>query len=176
MFKKITLTLFAISLILSMAGCNSGSTPTQSSDASNSGSQEPPAGSSTDTNSAINQQMLPIISGKDANISLDASADGSTQQLKVGEIMAITLESNPSTGYGWFATSSNPEVAAQTGDSQYQEPQSSTGTPALGAAGTETLTFQAIKAGTAVLTLDYKRGWETNVTPEKTITITLEVK
>ena len=176
MFKKITLTLFAIIVILSMAGCGSGSTPTQSSSTTNSGSNEIPAGTSTETNSANNTNLLPIVSGKDANISLDASADGTTQQLKVGEILAITLESNPSTGYGWFATSSNPDVAAQTGDSQYQEPQSSTGTPALGAAGTETLTFQALKAGTAVLTLDYKRGWETNVTPEKTIIITVEVK
>jgi inhibitor of cysteine peptidase len=158
MFKKITLSLSAIILILSMAGCNSGTTPTQSSNASN------------------NKQLLPIVSGKDVTLSLDESANGTTQQLKVGELMAITLESNPSTGYSWFATSSSPEVIAQTGDSQYQEPQSSSGTPMMGAAGTETLSFQAISVGTATLTLDYKRGWETNVAPEKTITITVEVK
>jgi inhibitor of cysteine peptidase len=90
--------------------------------------------------------------------------------------MAITLESNPSTGYSWFATSSNLDVIAQMGEAQYQEPQSSSTTPIVGAAGTETLSFEAVKAGTATLTLDYKKGWETDVAPEKTITITVEVK
>ena len=176
MFKKITLTLSTIILILSMAGCNTGSTPTQSSSTSNRGSQEIPAGTSTETNPTDNQQLLPIISENDASLTLDASADGTTQQLKVGDVMAITLESNPSTGYGWFATSSKPDVAAQTGVAQSQAPQSSSGTPIMGAAGIETLSFQAISAGTATLTLNYKRGWETNVVPEKTITITVEVK
>jgi len=176
MFKKITLTLSAIILIFSMAGCSTGSTPTQSSSSSNSGSQEIPAGTSTETNPTNNQQLLPIISGKEPSLTLDASADGTTQQLMVGEVMAITLESNPSTGYGWFAISSNPDVVAQTGDSQFQEPQSTSATPIMGAAGTETLSFQAISVGTATLTLDYKRGWETNVAPEKTITIMVEVK
>jgi inhibitor of cysteine peptidase len=176
MFKKITFTLPTIILILSMAGCSTGSTLTQSSSTSNSGMQEIPAGTSTETTPANNQQLLPIISENDASLTLNASADGTTQQLKVNEVMAITLESNPSTGYGWFATSSNPDVVAQTGDTQSQAPQSSSGTPIMGAAGTETLSFQAISAGTATLILDYKRGWETNVVPEKTITITVEVK
>jgi inhibitor of cysteine peptidase len=176
MFKKITLTLSTIILILSITGCNSVSTPTQPSDITNKGMQEIPAGNSTETNPTTNRQILPIISGKEASLTLDASADGTTQLLKVGEVMAITLESNPSTGYGWFATSSRPEVIAQSGDSQYQEPQSTSGTPIMGAAGTETLSFLAISAGTATLTLDYKRGWETNVAPEKTISITVDVK
>ena len=171
MNKKISLILSIIILMLSLAGCSAGSTQTESS--SKGESQLAPT---TDAYPTNNQQLLPIISGKEPSLTLDASADGTTQQLKVGEEMAITLESNPSTGYGWFARSSNPDVIAQSGDSQYQEPQSSTGTPALGAAGTETLSFLAISSGTATLTLDYKRGWETNVAPEKTITITVEVK
>jgi inhibitor of cysteine peptidase len=158
MFKKVTLTVTALILLASMTGCKS-STPEAS-----------------ETISPANQQLLPIISGNTANLQLDASADGTTQQLKVGEVMAITLESNPSTGYGWFATSSNPDIIAQNGDAQYQEPQSSSTAPVVGAAGTETLYFQAMKAGNATLTLDYKRGWETDVAPEETITITMQVK
>jgi len=171
MIKKITLILSIIILIFSMAGCSAGSTPTESSTKGE--SQLTPT---TDAYPPNNQQLLPIISGKEPSLTLDARAEGTTQQLEVGEMMAITLESNPSTGYGWFATSSNPDVIAQTGDSQYQEPQSTSDTPVLGAAGNETLSFQAIKAGTATLTLDYMRGWETNVAPEKTITIMVEVK
>jgi predicted secreted protein len=39
----------------------------------------------------------------------------------------------------------------------------------------EALYFEAKGAGTATLTLDYKRGWETDVAPEKTISINVEV-
>jgi inhibitor of cysteine peptidase len=158
MFKKVTLEMIALILLTSLAGCKSS------------------APEASETNSPANQQLLPIVSGTTANLQLGSSADGTTQQLKVGEVMVITLESNPSTGYGWFATSSNPDILAQNGESQYQEPQSSSTTSVVGAAGTETLSFQALKAGTATLTLDYKRGWETDVAPEKTITITMEVK
>jgi inhibitor of cysteine peptidase len=113
---------------------------------------------------------------KEVNLQLDAEADGTTHQLKIGDVMAITLESNPSTGYAWFATSSNPDVLAQMGEAQYQAPKSSSSTPIVGAAGTETLYYAASQAGTTTLTLDYKRGWETDISPEKTVTIMVEVK
>ncbi len=158
MFNKITLALIALILLASLAGCKSS------------------APEANETNSPANQQLLPLVSGKTVALQLDARADGTTQQLKVDEVVAITLESNPSTGFSWFATSSNPDIIAQAGESQYQEVQSDTAKPVVGAAGTETLSFKALKAGTATLTLDYKRGWETDVAPEKTITITVEVK
>jgi inhibitor of cysteine peptidase len=176
MFKNIALTIISIFLLASMAGCSKSTPPADQSPSTNSGTQESQAKPYPETNPNDNQQMLPIISGKEASLQLDASADGTTQVLKVGEVMAIELESNPSTGYSWFSSSSNPEVVAQTGDAQVAVPQSSSGTPILGAAGTETLFFTATKAGTATLTLDYKRGWETDVAPEKTITVTMEVK
>jgi inhibitor of cysteine peptidase len=176
MFKKIALTLIVILLLVGMASCSRSATPANQTPSSISETQESQGETYTETNPADNQQMLPIISGKTATLQLDATADGSTQQLNIGEVMAITLESNPSTGYSWFATSSNPDVIAQMGEAQYQEPQSSSTTPIVGAAGTETLSFEAVKAGTVTLTLDYKKGWETDVAPEKTITITVEVK
>jgi inhibitor of cysteine peptidase len=176
MFKKIVLTLIATLLLVSTSSCSKSATPANQTPSSNGETQESQGKTYTETNPADNQQMLPIISGKTATLQLDATADSSTQQLNIGEVVAITLESNPSTGYSWFATSSNPDVIAQMGEAQYQEPQSSSTTPIVGAAGTETLYFEAVKAGTVTLTLDYKRGWETDVAPEKTITITVEVK
>jgi predicted secreted protein len=176
MSKKITLTLITIFLLASLASCSKSATPADQSSSSNGEAQESKGETYTETYPAYNQQLLPIISGKVASLQLDAEADGTTQQLKIGDLMAITLESNPSTGFSWFATSSNPDVVAQLGEAQYSEPQSSSTTSILGAAGTETLYFEATKAGTATLTMDYKRGWETEVTPEKTITITVEVK
>jgi inhibitor of cysteine peptidase len=155
MLQKISLSLFFLILLATMAGCNS---------------------SSPESNEPGNQQLLPIVSGKTANLQLDASADGSNQAMNVGEIMSFALESNPSTGFGWYATSSDPGVLVQLGEPEYQDPQSSTGTPLIGAPGIQTLYFQALSAGNATLTLEYKRSWETDVAPEKTITLTVEVK
>ncbi len=163
MFTKFTLTMITIILLTTLTGCSSTTTSN-------------PSGTYTGTDTADEYQMLPIISVNVANLKLDASADGSTQQLTKGQVMSITLESNPSTGYGWFATSSNPDVLTQMGEPEYQAPASDSTNPIVGAAGAETYYFQAADTGTATLTLDYKRGWETTATPEKTITITVEVK
>ena len=176
MFKKITLTLFATVMIVALSSCSQDPTPEVQPSSSASDAQQSHEEATTETNPADNQQLLPIVSGNGVDLQLSVDADGSTHQLKVGEVMAITLESNPSTGYAWYATSSDPDVMAQMGEAQYQEPEFSPSEPMLGAAGTETLYFTAVGVGTTTLTLDYKRGWETNVAPEKTITITVELE
>ncbi len=104
MFKKITLMLFALVLLLSMVGCSNDPAPESQPASMNDEDQENQA----DAYPVQNQQLLPIISGKAASLVLDSTADGTTQQLKVGDVIAITLESNPSTGYAWYATSANP--------------------------------------------------------------------
>ena len=172
MFTKTTLTFASIILLVTLAGCGSKTTPTPSPD----NSQGNTSSSSSKTYPAENQQLLPLISGKAANLQLDSSADGTTQQVKKGDIIAVTLESNITTGYSWFATISDPKVLVQMGEPQYKEPSSSSGTPLLGAAGKQTFFLQANETGTVTVTLEYKRSFEENVTPEKTITITLEVK
>ncbi len=172
MFTKITLTLVTLILCASLAGCGAQTSPTQGADEST--SQADSSKGITETIPANNQQMLPIISGKVANLQLDASADGTTQQLKVGGVMMITLESNPSTGYNWFATIADTNVLAQMGEPQFEEPSSST--PIVGAPGKLTIFFQALNPGTTTLTLDYERSWETGVAPKQTITITVDVK
>jgi inhibitor of cysteine peptidase len=90
--------------------------------------------------------------------------------------MAITLESNPSTGYSWVATISDPAVLVQMGGPQYQESPSTSGTPIVGAPGMQTFFFQAAEVGTTLLTLDYKRPFESNVAPIDTVTVNVEVK
>ena len=175
MYRKIAPTMITILLLISLAGCSKDPSPLDQATPGSGESQEEPVETSSATSSASNQQMLPIVSGKVASLQLDATASGTTQQIKVGEVMAITLESNPSTGYAWFATSSNPDILAQMGESQYTEPQPSTGTPLLGASGTETFFFGATEVGTVTLTLEYKRGFEID-SPEKMISLTVEVK
>jgi inhibitor of cysteine peptidase len=176
MFTKFTLTIVTIILLFTMAGCGKTTLSNSSANTGEDNSQSESSETYTGTNSTDNYQMLPVISGKVAKLQLDANANGTTQQLKMGEVMSITLESNPSTGFGWFATSSNPDVLAQMGDPVYLAPTSDSTTPILGAAGTDTFFFQAADTGTATLTLEYKQGWVTDVAPEKIITVTVEVK
>jgi len=179
MFTKYTLTMITILLAMAMttmAGCSITTPTTPSSNAGPENSQSNPSGTYTETNTTNEYQMLPVISGKVANLKLDASADGTTQQLKVGEVMSISLESNPSTGYSWFARIPNDHILAQMGEPEYQQPSFDSATPMVGAPGTVTIFFEAFEAGNATITLEYMREFETDVAPEKTITITVEVK
>ena len=175
MFTKITLPFVSIILMISLVGCGNAA-PTNQESSSAGESQIETSEAYTETNPTNNNQMLPVISGKVASLVLDASADGSTQQLKLGEVMEINLESNPSTGYSWFASVSNPDVLAQMGEPEYVESTQSSSAMIVGAPGIETFMFQGTDAGSATITLDYKRPWETDVAAEKTITITVEVK
>lgn len=174
MVPKITLTLVALILLFTSAGCG----PIKSSDGNSSSDKSQGTAPSSDVKAdpADNQQLLPIVSGDPANLQLDASANGTTQQVEKGDVISINLEFIPSTGYGWIASISDQSVLTQVGGPAYLEPMSNSSTPIVGAPGTQILTFQALESGIATLTLDYKRSWETDVAPEKTIIIRVEVK
>jgi inhibitor of cysteine peptidase len=175
MFKKYILVTLTVILLIGLAGCGSTNQTDSPSSKASDNAQIIPSGTVSDTTDADNYQMLPVISGDSANMKLDASANATTQQLKKGEVMSITLESNPSTGYAWYATISDTTVLVQMGEPEYITPAEST-TPIVGAAGQQAFLFQAVESGTTTLTLDYKRAWETDVQPEQTISLTVEVK
>ncbi len=174
MFTRFTLSIVAIIMLISLAGCGTTNQTNQTPGGTPANPSNGASNPISDTSSADNYQMLPVISGKVATIKVDASADGTTQQLKKGEVLSITLESNPSTGYAWYATIADTSVAVQMGEPEYASPTEST-TPVVGAAGTQTFMFQAIETGTTMITLDYKRAWETDVQPEQTVRLTIEV-
>ena len=176
MFTKFTLTIVSMIILVPMVACGAKSPTLPASNGTQRSPQSSTSDTPTESKSADNYQMLPLISANVANVSLDATADGTTQQLKMGEVLSITLESNPSTGYSWFATISNPSILVQMGEPVYQESSTNSSTPVLGAAGTQIFYFQAAEVGTTTLTLDYKRSFETNVAPEKTFSMTVEVK
>ncbi len=176
MFTKVSLTIVTMILLVSMVACGAKSLTLPASNATQLSPQSSTSGTPTESDSADNYQMLPLISANVANVSLDATADGTTQQLKIGEVLSISLDSNTSTGYSWFATISNAAVLVQMGEPVYQETATNSSTPVLGAAGAQIFYFQATGTGTTSLTLDYKRSFETNVTPEKTFSMTVEVK
>jgi inhibitor of cysteine peptidase len=100
-------------------------------------------------------------------------ADKGTQvEVKVGEQIVITLDSNPSTGFSWEAKDLDKTMLEQVGDPTF----SSSDPGLVGSGGSLTLTFKALKTGTTTLTLVYHRPWETDVAPVDTFAVTVIVK
>jgi inhibitor of cysteine peptidase len=105
-------------------------------------------------------------------VNLTATDKGSQVNIKVGEQIVIKLDSNPSTGYTWEANNLDKTMFEQVGDPTF----SSSNPGLVGSGGTLTLTFKALKVGTASLALVYNRPWETGVDPIDTFDITVTVK
>ena len=105
-------------------------------------------------------------------ISLGADADGAQVELAVGERLVIRLDGNPSTGYTWEVKEGAGTILAQVGETEFEG-----GDPSLvGSGGTQTLTFEAARAGTTTLVLVYHRPWEVGVEPVDTFTVTVTVQ
>ena len=110
-----------------------------------------------------------------SEIMLENVADGTAVTLDVGQVLALKLESNPTTGYGWGAVEIDETLLEVTGDPEYiGAPPSST--PMVGAGGWEVLRFKALKSGTTTLKLDYFRSFEPDVAPLQEITLTITVR
>ena len=91
----------------------------------------------------------------------------------IGDVVKITLPSNPSTGFKWeLAGISDLTVLKQDGDSEYVLPESS----APGAGGQEIWTFKVLKRGTSNISLAYSRPWEGGTKGEWTINVSISVK
>jgi inhibitor of cysteine peptidase len=97
--------------------------------------------------------------------------NGKPVALKVGASLAITLDSNPSTGYSWQVSRLKRDILHQQGQPQYTPPAQ----PMPGAGGQHTFQFVAVGAGRTTLTLVYKRLFEPDVAPVQTFTVQVTV-
>ena len=109
-------------------------------------------------------------SGSDdsSSSSVPVFRDGDSIAVENGQEFVIALTANPSTGYTWDAGPndnvkylSSKQVNASSG--------------AIGAAGTQELTFKAIKTGSSTLELAYARQFEGGVPPAETASFAVKV-
>jgi inhibitor of cysteine peptidase len=107
-------------------------------------------------------------------IKVDENQSGNNVQLKVGETLLVTLDSNPTTGYSWELSQSDESVLEQKGEAEYKQAPGSQGL--IGAGGKETFRFEAVGAGQTTLELIYHRPWEQGVPPVKTYSLEVTVK
>ena len=105
-------------------------------------------------------------------VKVGIAANDSTRRLEPGQVIAITLDANPSTGYGWQVVGELPDILQQMGDVEFKAAAGSAGR--VGAGGTLTLRFKVLKAGSAKLTLGYLRSIEKDTAPEQTYTLMIE--
>ena len=108
----------------------------------------------------------------DVNVSI---SDNSEQiELEQGQILVVTLESNPSTGYSWELIEDPNSILEQVGDVEFK-PVEQTDPPMVGAGGWEIFRFKAVSTGQMTLNLVYRRSWETDAEPANTFSIDVVV-
>ncbi len=112
------------------------------------------------------------LSACSGNTALTAENNGERIQMKTGDTLQITLESNPTTGYQWTVFDMDETILAQVGEAEYR----SEGTQMAGAGGEEIFTFKALASGETVLSLGYHRDWEEGIAPVENFAVTVIVE
>jgi len=84
--------------------------------------------------------------------------------VKAGDVFKIELESNATTGYEWFVKYDDKILNFKK--SEYISPASQ---KLLGSPGKQIFIFSAIKKGETTIEFAYKRHWEKDKLPAKTI-------
>lgn len=114
-------------------------------------------------------------------VRLSDADNGKTVRLARGGKVIVSLESNPTTGFSWYAGEmAGPELAL-SGEPTFVPPASTS--PVVGAAGTQVFTFATTDVGmpppgtpaVVQVTLEYKRAFEPNTPPEKTFKFTVKI-
>ena len=95
-------------------------------------------------------------------------------ELMVGQKVAVSLWSNPTTGYSWSeqAAIQNGALVTQL-DHQFVAP---TGSQVVGAAGSEEWTFQTAATGDTTVTLQYGQPWAGGEKAIYTFVLTVSVR
>ena len=91
-----------------------------------------------------------------------------------GQTLVVTLDANVTTGYRWEAMPGFTPTLVQIGTADYSAPAAAQGQ--VGTPGTMTFRFRAAEPGTAALELAYRRSFEPNVAPAKTVRYDVTVR
>lgn len=124
---------------------------------------------------ALAAGCAPAPAGSAEEMLVEKDAGGGTVTLSVGQTLAVRLESNPTTGYGWHIIEVDEAILQSQGDPEYTQ-QETQDQQMVGVGGWEVLRFTALKSGTTTLKLGYSRSFEPDVAPIEEFTLTITVK
>ena len=115
-------------------------------------------------------KQRPAVTG---TVEVTAKDQGQIVRAAVGNLIRITLESNPSTGYNWELRDFDYGVADFYGSDLVAR--QTDGNVLFGAPGDTVITIQAVQSGTQDITLVYRRQWEPPDQVAATFAFKLEV-
>ena len=119
-------------------------------------------------------QAASVASGLSDESVVVAREDGELV-LHPGQLLAVELASNASTGYAWEIEADGAPVLAPASvpapvSSETQAP------PIVGAGGVSRWRFKAVQPGTTEVRLVYRRPWEKDVAPVETVRYRVRVE
>jgi C1A family cysteine protease len=108
-------------------------------------------------------------------VRLSAKDDSRQIELNEGQVLVISLESNPSTGYMWEVEEADETILRQTGKIEFENRRiGESANRLLGAPSKQILRFEAVAAGQTTLRLLYHRPWEQDVKPARTFSLQVQ--
>ena len=116
----------------------------------------------------------PKVTASEPAQKLTEDDNGKTIKVKVGDLVAISLKGNPTTGFSWRTAKLDGKAIEQIGDPKYTTNRHRPGM--VGVGGTFLFKFKAAKSGKTEVNLEYVRPWEKDKKPVKTFAVTVEVE
>jgi len=105
------------------------------------------------------------------NIHLTKEDNGSLVEARVGDLIELTIEGNPTTGYTWEWIKDEGTIVELQGEPEY-----SADSDLIGSGGVYKFVFHMKDSGDGALRLVYHRTFEPDVPPLEEFSITLQVR
>lgn len=105
------------------------------------------------------------VSGKASDPLVIEARAGDETRMRRGQLLAIALDSNASTGYAWEIVEDGSPLLEPAPVPASTAPAAP---PMPGAGGTSRWRYRAVQTGTTTLRLVYRRSWEQGVEPMRT--------
>lgn len=97
--------------------------------------------------------------------------NGTSLEVKQGDIIVVKLQGNPTTGYQWAILPNNDGITELQGEPAYKS-----GGTALGAGGEYAFKIKAVKTGETTISMQYYRSFEQGIPPIQTFSISVKVQ
>ncbi|MDQ5986973.1 MAG: hypothetical protein CSYNP_02709 [Syntrophus sp. SKADARSKE-3] len=110
------------------------------------------------------QDVYVLINGKESPEAVTYQQDSTKINVVSGSSITITVEANPTTGYGWQLADPLQEKIIVLSGHRYKAPKANR---RVGVGGWDMWLFKTVGAGKTIVTLEYVRSWEKGVAPVK---------
>jgi len=104
-------------------------------------------------------------------VNVNETQNGSSVDLHKGDMLVITLDGNPTTGYQWEMLPNTDGFVEVQGEPDYKS-----GGNLVGSSGQYSFSIKAVSEGSTRVDLKYYRSFETDIPPIQTFSVEISVK